>query len=407
MSRSVTGIIVQKYGGSSVANVDMLKRVARKIVRTREKGYGVVVVISAMGNQTDELLALAKQVSSRPSSRELDMLLSVGERIAMAILSMAINDLGHQAISFTGSQSGIITDTSHTRARIVEVRAQRITDELDKGKIVIVAGYQGVSREKEITTLGRGGSDTTAIALAAALTAERCEIYSDVDGVYTADPGVVSGAIKLDHLSYGDMEELSKSGAVVMKRDAVEYARKHNIQIALMSSFEGGKGTLVSGERSDDGGPVLGLSFEPELILLSGNDEAWAKRIGTDVMPRLAGIGLSPHCVNRMIPGEGMDSHVFIVFRHEGVVEPRAAHDMLETEFPFVRNHLRMCGSVTVITQDKEPFDRIFNLSVDTLRSEGYDLIGYQIVDRCCTLYFPTETVQSALNFLHKKLIES
>ncbi len=406
MGDSRAGIIVQKYGGSSVANVDMLKRVARKIVQTREKGYGVVVVISAMGNQTDELLSLAREVSSQPSSRELDMLLSVGERIAMAILSMAINDLGYQAISFTGSQSGIITNNSHTRARIVEVRAQRITDELEKGKIVIVAGYQGVSREKEITTLGRGGSDTTSIALAAALSAERCEIYSDVDGIYTADPRVVKDAIKLYQLSYDELEDLSKSGAVVMKSDAVEYARKNDIQIFLKSSFKEGKGTSVGGEGSVIDRPVLGLSWESALILLWGIEEKWAKRIRAEVAPRIIDLGFSPLCINRMTPGEGKESHIFMVFRNEGTSEADSVLVMLENKFPSIMDHTRLCGSVTVITQETEPFDGVFGPAIDSLRGEGYELIGYNTSDRRCTFYLPTGEVQSVLKFLHKKLVE-
>ncbi len=407
MTQDSRGIIVQKYGGSSVANVDMLKRVARKIVKTREEGYGVVVVISAMGNQTDELLALAKQVSARPSSRELDMLLSVGERIAMAILSIAINDLGYQAISFTGSQSGIITDTSHTKARIVEVRADRITEELEKGKIVIVAGFQGVSREREITTLGRGGSDTTAIALAAALSAERCEIYSDVDGVYTADPRVVESAIRIDHLSYDDMEELSRSGAVVMKSDAVEYARKNNIQICMMSSFKGEGRTMVNREHSGNGRHILGISYETALVILWGNNEAWAKSIRTEVMPKLIDLGLSPCCINRMTPGGNQDSHIFMVFHNEGFLAPESLLETIETEFPALIDHVRICGSVTIVTQDTESFSRIFGTAIDALKRGGYNIIGYHTIDRRCTFYLPSDTVQQALKFLHERLMVS
>jgi aspartate kinase len=405
MTQDSKGVIVQKYGGSSVANVDMLKRVAGKIVKTREEGFGVVVVISAMGNQTDELLALAKQVSTRPSSRELDMLLSVGERIAMAILSIAINDLGYQAISFTGSQSGIITDTSHTRARIVEVRANRITEELEKGKIVIVAGFQGVSREREITTLGRGGSDTTAIALAAALSAERCEIYSDVDGVYTADPRVVEGAMRLEHLSYNDMEELSRSGAIVMKSDAVEYARNNNIKICMMSSFKGEGRTTVDREHLNNGRHILGLSFETALMVLWGNNEAWAKCIRTEVMPKLMELGLSPSCINRMTPGGDQDSQIFMVFHNEGLLSPESLLETIETEYPSLVDHVQICGSVTIITQDTESFSRIFGTAIDALKKEGYNIIGYHTVDRRCTFYLPSDTVCSALNFLHEKLM--
>lgn len=205
------GIVVQKYGGSSVADLDRIQRVADRVAATRAAGHGVVVVVSAMGDTTDELLGLARRVTENPSRRELDMLLSAGERISMALLSLALNARGVPALSFTGSQSGIITNDVHTNARIVEVRPYRVQDELAQGKVVIVAGYQGVSYKKEVTTLGRGGSDTTAVALAAALDAERCEIYSDVDGVYSADPRQVPEARRLAEISYEEMQELAEA----------------------------------------------------------------------------------------------------------------------------------------------------------------------------------------------------
>src|ERR1700683_3998298 len=224
-------IVVQKYGGSSVADTNKLKRVAERVMRTRTSGHDVVVVVSAMGDTTDELLTLAKTISPNPDRRELDMLLSAGERISMALLSMAIRELGGQAISFTGSQSGIITNDRHVDARIIEVRPFRVQDELARGKIVVVAGYQGVSYRKEITTLGRGGSDTTAVAMAAALGAEWCEICSDVDGVYTADPRVVLPARRIPVLSYEETQELAESGAKVLNAQAVEFAKEKGIVI--------------------------------------------------------------------------------------------------------------------------------------------------------------------------------
>lgn len=224
-------IIVQKYGGSSVATPEKLRDVAKLVVDRYRGGSQVVVVVSAMGKTTDGLIAQARSVSPRPHGRELDMLVTAGERISMALLSMAIADLGAEAISFTGSQSGIITDESHQNARILEVRPDRIIQELGKGRIVIVAGFQGVSRAREITTLGRGGSDTTAVALAAALNAEACEIYSDVDGVYSADPNVVPEAQLIPELSYVTMQTMAGAGAKVLNADAVEFARKAGIVI--------------------------------------------------------------------------------------------------------------------------------------------------------------------------------
>ncbi|KUM79479.1 aspartate kinase [Streptomyces sp. ISL-22] len=243
------GLVVQKYGGSSVADAEGIKRVAKRIVEAKKNGHQVVAVVSAMGDTTDELIDLAEQVSPMPAGRELDMLLTAGERISMALLAMAIKNLGHSAQSFTGSQAGVITDSVHNKARIIDVTPGRIRDSLDEGNIAIVAGFQGVSQDsKDITTLGRGGSDTTAVALAAALDAEVCEIYTDVDGVFTADPRVVKKAKKIDWISFEDMLELASSGSKVLLHRCVEYARRYNIPIHVRSSFSGLQGTWVSSE---------------------------------------------------------------------------------------------------------------------------------------------------------------
>ena len=241
-------LIVQKYGGSSVADAESIRRVAKRIVDARRKGDDVVVAVSAMGDTTDELLDLASQVSPIPAPRELDMLLSSGERISMALLAMAINSMGFEARSFTGSQAGMITDSSHGAARIVDVTPVRVREALDEGAIVIVAGFQGFSRDtRDITTLGRGGSDTTAVALAAALNADVCEIYSDVDGIFTADPRVVPNARKLTTVTAEEMLELAANGAKVLYIRAVEYARRHGVMIHARSTFSSGVGTYVLG----------------------------------------------------------------------------------------------------------------------------------------------------------------
>ncbi|NSL43039.1 aspartate kinase [Streptomyces beigongshangae] len=244
------GLVVQKYGGSSVADAEGIKRVAKRIVDAKKNGHQVVVVVSAMGDTTDELIDLAEQVSPIPAGREFDMLLTAGERISMALLAMAIKNLGHEAQSFTGSQAGVITDSVHNKARIIDVTPGRIRTALDEGNIAIVAGFQGVSQDKkDITTLGRGGSDTTAVALAAALEAEVCEIYTDVDGVFTADPRVVKKARKIDWISSEDMLELAASGSKVLLHRCVEYARRYDIPIHVRSSFSGLPGTWVSNEN--------------------------------------------------------------------------------------------------------------------------------------------------------------
>jgi len=246
-----------KFGGTSVADAERIKHAARRIVARREAGYRVVAVLSARGKTTDELIAMAEEVSPVPDPREMDMLLSTGERISCALCAMAINDLGHEALSLTGSQAGIVTDTSHTKARIIDVRADRITAALDEEKIVLVAGFQGVSTSHDVTTLGRGGSDTTAVAVAAALGAEVCEIYTDVAGVYSADPRIVPDARKLPVLSFEEMLEMSASGAGVLQLRAVEYARNHGVRIHCRSSFEDGPGTVVVSEQETMEHPLV------------------------------------------------------------------------------------------------------------------------------------------------------
>src|SRR3954447_10068575 len=231
----MSGTIVMKFGGTSVADAERLKRAARRIVAKRQAGHRVVAVLSARGHETDRLIADAFEVSPQPAAREMDMLLSTGERVSCALCAMAINDLGHRAISLTGSQAGIVTDTSHTKARILEVRADRIRDALNEDSIVLVAGFQGVSTTRDVTTLGRGGSDTTAVALAAAIGADECEIYTDVSGVFSADPRIVPDARKLDVVSFDEMLEMAASGVGVLQLRSVEYARNHGVRIHCRS----------------------------------------------------------------------------------------------------------------------------------------------------------------------------
>ncbi len=279
--------IVMKFGGTSVAGPEDLKRAAGRIVAERNRGNKVVAVLSARGKTTDELLTMAAEISDQPSPREMDMLLSTGERISCALCAMAIWDLGHQAISLTGSQAGIVTDSSHTKARIVDVRAGRIEQALDRGDIVLVAGFQGVSTDsKDVTTLGRGGSDTTAVALAAALSASVCEIYTDVAGVFTADPRIVDDAHKLETVSFEEMLEMSASGAGVLQLRSVEYARNHGVRIHCRSSFEEGPGTLVISEDETLENPFVTAvthSADEARVTLAGvrNEPGMAGRIFT------------------------------------------------------------------------------------------------------------------------------
>ena len=264
-------LVVQKYGGSSVADAERIKRVAERIVSARKAGDDVAVVVSAMGDTTDDLLDLAHQVSPLPPGRELDMLLTSGERISMALLAMAIHNLGYEARSFTGSQAGVITTSSHGKARIIDVTPGRLQSAIDEGAVAILAGFQGIAQDtKDITTLGRGGSDTTAVALAAALHADQCEIYTDVDGVFTADPRIVPNARKLDTVTYEEMLELSASGSKVLHLRSVEYARRFNMPIHVRSSYSTKPGTFVTGSMED-------LPVEQALISGVAHDRSEAK----------------------------------------------------------------------------------------------------------------------------------
>ena len=266
------GLIVQKYGGSSVADAEGMKRVANRIVAAKRDGNQVVVVVSAMGDTTDELIDLAKQITPIPTGRELDMLLTAGERISMALLAMAITNLGHEARSFTGSQAGVITTSAHGRARIIDVTPGRIQEALAEGAIAIVAGFQGISQDtKDVTTLGRGGSDTTAVALAAALEADVCEIYTDVDGVFSADPRVVPTARKLKTVTYEEMLELAASGAKVLHLRCVEYARRYDLPIHVRSSFTTNEGTWVVKDHPQGG------DMEQAIIAGIAHDKSEAK----------------------------------------------------------------------------------------------------------------------------------
>ena len=322
-------IVVQKYGGTSVADVTRIRQVARRIMETKAAGYDVAVVVSAMGDTTDELLALARKVSANPDRRELDMLLSAGERISMALLSMAIRELGGDAISFTGSQSGIITNDRHVDARIVEVRPYRVQDELARGRVVVIAGYQGVSYKKEVTTLGRGGSDTTAVAMAAALGAEWCEICSDVDGVYTADPRVVPAAKRVGTLTYEETQELAEAGAKVLNAQAVEFAKEKGIAIyarATASPLPGpdpsSDGTVVRRDAPRMPGTVAGVASERDILVLQ------ATRDVARLVAVLDDCGVSGKQLHAAAFGGASDGTTLVISRENLHNEDRLCRDL-------------------------------------------------------------------------------
>ncbi len=310
-------LLVQKYGGTSVGSPERIQNVAERIVRTRRNGADLVVVVSAMGDATDDLIGLARQVSTRPHPREMDMLLTAGERISMALVSMAVNDRGQEAVSFTGSQSGIVTDASHTRAKILEVKADRIRAELDRGRVVIVAGFQGVSREREVTTLGRGGSDTTAVALAAALGATECEIYTDVDGVYTADPRIVPRARKITRLSYDEMLELASLGAKVLHNRSVEIARRFNVPIHVRSSFNWNEGSRVVRGSSMEQVVIRGIAYDMDVAKVALVGVPDRPGVASEIFQAVGGQGVNVRMIVQASGADGKNDVTFTVGTHE------------------------------------------------------------------------------------------
>jgi aspartate kinase len=394
-------IIVQKYGGSSVADVGKLKYVAERVMHTTRRGHQVVVVVSAMGDTTDELLAMAKQVSPNPDRRELDMLLSAGERISMALLSLAIRELGGDAISFTGSQSGIITNDRHIDARIIEVRPFRVQDELARGRIVVVAGYQGVSYKREVTTLGRGGSDTTAVAMAAALDAEYCEICSDVDGVYSADPRVVAAAARIATLSYEETQEMAESGAKVLNAQAVEFAKEKGIAIYARAT----QGPLPGADPASDGtvvrkssprmpGTVVGVASERDVLVLESSAPP------SDVLDLLAGRG---------VPGKQL--HVFqdrttVAISRENLHDEGQLRDALRTRFGRQAQLLDGLAAVSVIGAGINATYENVRTGATTLGEIGIEPAGTSTSSFRITWMVPDDRVKDAVRALHERFIE-
>jgi aspartate kinase len=319
------GTLVMKFGGTSVGDPDRLQAVAQRIVEAKERGGRVVAVLSAMGDTTDELVALAHRISPRPKPRAMDMLISVGERISCALAEMAIEDLGHEAVSLTGSQAGIVTDTTHTKAKIVEVRAQRIHAALDEGKIVLVAGFQGVSTGFEITTLGRGGSDTTAVALAAALGADSCEIFTDVEGVYTADPRLVPGAHKLPMVNYEEMLEMSASGAKVMALRSVEFAHNHGVRLHVRSTFSDGPGTWIKeeDERMLEKAIISGVTHDTSEAKVTISGVPDRPGVAARVFRALADAGVNIDMIVQNVSAQGLTDISFTMPKTDlAVAEP-------------------------------------------------------------------------------------
>lgn len=337
-------LIVQKYGGSSVASLDHLRRVAARIEETRARGHDVVVVVSAMGKMTSDLLGRAQALTSEPPPRELDMLLSAGERISMSLLAMALAECGTEAISLTGVQAGIRTDSTHFNARITDVAPERVREELNRGRVVVVAGYQGATPGGEVATLGRGGSDTTAVALAAALGAERCEICSDVDGIYSADPRVVADAVRIDRMAYEDMLALARHGARVLNARAVEYARETGTPVYAVSTFSESGGTLVHHHERTPGG-ALGIASHGGLIRVQ-----WQSGPDADTLAdALEALELNEPFHYRASPIHGGGLHHEMLVPQNLLPEPESCGERLRERFAAPVTASNTMGSVSVV----------------------------------------------------------
>jgi aspartate kinase len=396
--------VVMKFGGTSVADAERIQRAARRIVAQRESGKRVVAVLSARGKTTDELISMAEEVSSTPDPREMDMLLSTGERISCALCAMAINDLGHKAISLTGSQAGIVTDTSHTKARILDVRADRIREALDEDRIVLVAGFQGVSTSRDVTTLGRGGSDTTAVAVAAALGAEVCEIYTDVSGVFSADPRLVPDARKLSMVSFEEMLEMAASGAKVLQLRSVEYARTHGVRIHCRSSFEDAPGTVVIGEDETMEHPLI-------TAVTHSNDEARVTLLGVPDRPgaaaaifdAVAGAGCNIDTIIQNEPiEEGRRAEVSFTLPKEDLRDAETALQPVIAELGIARLDIdREIGKVSIVGAGMRSHPGVAAKVFRTLAGEeiNIEMISTSPIKISCVIR--SESVPQAVRALH------
>ena len=393
-----------KFGGTSVANAERLKRAAQRIVAQREDGKRVVAVLSARGKTTDELIAMAEEISPHPDRREMDMLLSTGERISCALCAMAINDLGHRAISLTGSQAGIVTDTSHTKARILDVRADRIREALNEDRIVLVAGFQGVSTSRDVTTLGRGGSDTTAVALAAAVDAAVCEIYTDVAGVFTADPRIVPDARKLPIVSFEEMLEMAASGAKVLQLRSVEYARTHNVRIHCRSSFDSSPGTFVLGEEETMERPLVTAvthsTDEARITLLGVPDRPGA---AAAIFNALADAGCNIDTIIQNEPlEEGRSAEVSFTIMKEDLSDAQVALSPVATNLGIERIDTdQQIGKVSIVGAGMRSHPGVAAKVFQTLAHEGIniEMISTSPIKISCVIR--SDAVPQAVQALH------
>ncbi len=395
-------IIVQKYGGSSVADTDKIKKIASLIATVKKNGNDVVAVVSAMGKTTNQLIEMAQSLSPDPPKRELDMLLSTGERITMALLCIALNDLGIKAISLTGSQSGIITNDRYNDARVIEVRPFRVQDELAKGQVVVIGGFQGVSYKRDITTLGRGGSDTSAVALAAALNAERCEIYSDIDGVYTADPNIVKEAKHLPEMSFQQLQEMSEAGAKVLNAQAVQFAKEAKIAIYARSTFNPGRETVIREAQPSDRTDVIAVVHETDIIRIILEARSMA-----EILDFLDAKDISMKELNYLHPDKN-DS-----FRTSFIISKKNIHSWNKTEKELsgiygskilIEDTL---GTVSIIGEGFSRDNKIVTGTLTVLAENKIRVYGATTTSFRLSVLIKKEMVEKASGLLHRHWIES
>ena len=390
-------VIVQKYGGSSVADADKIKKIASLIAAVKRNGNDVVAVVSAMGKTTNQLLEMAQSLSADPEKRELDMLLSTGERITMALLCIALNDLGIKAISLTGSQSGIITNDRYNDARVIEVRPFRVQDELAKGQVVVIGGFQGVSYKRDITTLGRGGSDTSAVAMAAALNAERCEIYSDVDGVYTADPNIVKEAKHLPEMSFQQLQEMSEAGAKVLNAQAVQFAKEAKIAIYARSTFNPGRETVIREAQPPDKTKVIAVVHETDIIrivLEGGNIK--------ELLSFLESRGVAVKELNYLNPYNNVTSRTSFVISRKNVHSwNKTANELTQIykDRIFIDDTL---GAVSIIGEGFSRDNKIVMGTIGVLNENQILLYGAATTSFRLSVLIEKEKVEKASILLHK-----
>lgn len=392
---------VHKYGGTSVADPEHIKSVAQRLCQAQDEGFQVVAVVSAMGDATDRLLKMAHEIAAEPPERELDMLISTGEQVSVALLAMAIHELGHTAISFSGPQAGILTDTSHTKARIVGIRTERLTEALDGGNIALVAGFQGISPDEDVTTLGRGGSDTTAVALAAALAADECEIYTDVDGVYTADPNIVPGAQKLDAVSYGEMLEMAATGAEVLMLRSVEYAQKYRVPLHVRSSFTVNPGTWVrEGDETMEKAVVSAVTHttdESKLTLLRVPDRPGVAAI---VFGALAEAGVNVDMIIQNVSEQGTTDISFTVVQAD-LPAAQQALDRVCDELGVAYIIGGQMGKVSIVGAGMKSYPGVASRMFQTLAGEGIniEMISTSSIKVSCVI--ERDRVEDAVRVLH------